>query len=423
MAVRRINVNAEQLFATYDLRTFLSEQFSEDAIARRVDALPQDRFLASSEQQLVEYFSEMLRVSPLVLHEDQKVASEPREVTVLVRGRQDYDDGEVRGVHVKVSIPYAGLSDLWEMAPHDGWNLTTRAEISREPNAPSGWIRFDLEQPVGDDAERLRAQLERHLNPIRETLRAQESAISVAMSRIPDYVRAAVSARRRALAAHEEIKATLNIPFAPRASAPAPTPVPLAKKLVSVPTSVRPTPEWGIADADYEYILKVLRHVGATFERTRRTYAVHDEEELRDILLAHLNGHLEGAAKAEAFSNRGKTDILVEYENRAAFIAECKVWYGEKEFLKAIAQLFSYTTWRDHKTALVIFNKANAGFTELRERIPTILQRHDLVIRQLDAPPGGEWRFEMRSLDDAAARITLHVFLFDVYVKPQGALV
>lgn len=421
MAIRRVNVNAEQLFATYDLREFLAEQFSEHAVARRVDAIPRDQFSASSEQQLVEYISGMLLVPPLVLHEDQKIADEPREVSVIVSGRQDYDDGEVRGVHVKVSIPYVGLSDLWEMAPHDGWSLTTRAEISRDPNAPSGWIRFDLEQPVGDDAERLRRQLERHLQPIRETLRAQESAIRVAMDRIPDYVRAAVSARQRALAAHETIRATLNIPFGRRTTAPAPIPVPLAKKLVSVPTPARPTPEWGIADADYEYILKVIRHVGATFERTRRTYAAHDEEELRDILLANLNGHLEGAAKAEAFSNRGRTDILVEYENRAAFIAECKVWYGEKEFLKAIAQLFSYTTWRDHKTALVIFNKANAGFTELREMVPAILQRHEFMVRQLDAPPGGEWRFEMRPPDDAAASITLHVFLFDLFVKPQAA--
>ena len=371
MAVRRINVNAEQLFSGYDLRAFLNEQFSEAAVARRVDSLSKDQFLALSEEELVEYFSDMLRVPPLVLHEDRRVAEEPREVPVIVRGRQDYDDGEeVRGVHVKISIPYSGLSDLWEMAPHDRWSLTTRAEISREPNTATGWIRFDLEQPAADDAERLHSQLERRLHPIREALLAQEAAIATAMSRIPDYVRAAASARRKALAAHDVIKATLNIPFAPRVAAPAPTSVPLQRKLVAAPALPPTAPEWGIADADYEYILKILRHVGATFERTRRTYAVHDEEELRDILLAHLNGHLEGAAKAEAFSNRGKTDILVEYENRAAFIAECKVWYGDQEFVEAVAQLFSYTTWRDHKTALVVLTRTILGSPNYARRCP-----------------------------------------------------
>lgn len=61
-------------------------------------------------------------------------------------------------------------------------------------------------------------------------------------------------------------------------------------------------PEPGITDDDYKHILSVIRHEGRTFETTPSTYAVHDEEELRDILLAHLNGHYQGAASAEAFS-------------------------------------------------------------------------------------------------------------------------
>jgi hypothetical protein len=44
---------------------------------------------------------------------------------------------------------------------------------------------------------------------------------------------------------------------------------------------------------DYEFILKVIRHEGRTYETTPKTFAVHDEEELRDIIVAHLNGHYE----------------------------------------------------------------------------------------------------------------------------------
>jgi hypothetical protein len=179
--------------------------------------------------------------------------------------------------------------------------------------------------------------------------------------------------------------------------------------------------EWGIADDDYEYVLKIIRHVGATFGRTRRTYSIHDEEELRDILLAHLNGHLEGAAHAEAFSKRGKTDLIVEYDNRAAFIAECKVWRGEAEFVNAITQLFSYATWRDYKTALIVFNKHNMGFTSLREKVSESLRNHPQTIRELAASGGGEWRFELSPPDDLAARVLIHVFMFDLYMPSSTA--
>lgn len=348
----RLYLNSEDLFTKHSLREFLEEQFSATAVTKRVNALAKSQFLESSDEDLVRYFTEMLSLQPLRLDENQMVRTDPREVQVRVRGRQDYDDGEVPGVHVKISVRYTGLYDLWQMAPHDAWTLTTRGEISQDENGDGGWVRFDFEQPAGDGPERLLAKLERNLEVARQALRAQESAMAVAMSRIPEYVQVAVTARRKSLEAHERLTAALKIPLAPRPDAPAPSTILLTKKLLSGPAASEAKAEWGIADNDYEYILKVVRHVGATFERSRRTYHVHDEEELRDILLANLNGHLSGAAKAEAFSNRGKTDILVEYENRAAFIAECKVWRGQQQLVEAVAQLFSYTTWRDYKTAL-----------------------------------------------------------------------
>jgi hypothetical protein len=40
--------------------------------------------------------------------------------------------------------------------------------------------------------------------------------------------------------------------------------------------------------------VNVIRHEGRSFEATPGTFVKHDEEELRDIILAHLNGHYEG---------------------------------------------------------------------------------------------------------------------------------
>lgn len=54
----------------------------------------------------------------------------------------------------------------------------------------------------------------------------------------------------------------------------------------------------------------------------------------------------------------------VSISGKNVFIAECKVWHGEKELLDAIDQVLSYMNWRDTKAAIPIFNR-NANFTSV----------------------------------------------------------
>src|SRR5207248_3253533 len=84
----------------------------------------------------------------------------------------------------------------------------------------------------------------------------------------------------------------------------------------------------------------------------------------RDIVLAHLNGHYKGDASGETFRGSGRTDLRIEAESRAAFVAECKVWKGSQIIQESVDQLLGYLTWRDCKAALVIFNKNVAGFSK-----------------------------------------------------------
>jgi hypothetical protein len=60
---------------------------------------------------------------------------------------------------------------------------------------------------------------------------------------------------------------------------------------------------------------------------------------------------------SETFNAAGKTDILIRVEDRNIFVAECKFWKGEKHFIPTIDQLLSYTSWRDTKTAIILFNR------------------------------------------------------------------
>ena len=69
-------------------------------------------------------------------------------------------------------------------------------------------------------------------------------------------------------------------------------------------------------------------------------------------------------------------DILIRHNNKNLFIAECKFWKGEKGLIETINQLFGYLTWRDTKTAILIFNK-NKNFTSVLEKIRSTLPTHD----------------------------------------------
>jgi hypothetical protein len=275
-----------------------------------------------------------------------------------------------------------------------------------------------LSQPADESPERFKSRLDEELKSIRFYIDAQRRQIDQFNSGLIGPINSAIAARRERLKRNEGIQDLLGIPLKQKEGVPTVEPIRIARKLV------RPLPpppktgyqaEPGITDEDYRHILSVIRHEGRTFEATPKTYAVHDEEELRDILLAHLNGHYQGAAAGEAFRRSGKTDIRIEDKNRAAFVAECKVWRGAKELSSAVDQLLGYLTWRDCKAALIIFNKNNAKFTELLGRIPETVQGHEKFRQVLNKGQDGEWEFLMTSREDDARQVRVHVFVFNIY--------
>ena len=178
-------------------------------------------------------------------------------------------------------------------------------------------------------------------------------------------------------------------------------------------------PEPAINSETYEELLAIIRHAGASFEGTPQTYVPLGEEGLRDNVLSHINVVFEGKATGETFRKYGKTDIRLEEESRSAFVGECKLWGGEKVLLDALSQLLGYVTWRDCKAALVIFNKDVAGFSGIQETINVSLREHSKFLRAMNTGRAGEWRFVFQSQEDAGREVTVHVFVFNLYVVPE----
>ena len=120
----------------------------------------------------------------------------------------------------------------------------------------------------------------------------------------------------------------------------------------------------------------------------------------------------EGKTTGETFRKYGKTDIRLEEETRSAFVAECKLWGGEKVLLDALSQLLGYLTWRDCKSALVLFNKDVAGFAGVQATIDAALRKHPQFLRALESARAGEWRYVFKSQEDAGREVTVHVLAF-----------
>lgn len=389
----------------------------------KVDKINKDQFLSTPMDDIVAYIVNELYVTPLTLYED-RAEMDQQETLVDVshnRNRNPFGDSgpiTVSGIKVTISIPYTGDPSLWKLKPNH-WRTTIPHADIRSPNSDGvGYLDIIIQQPSDDPQQQIKAHLNEILDGIRFYINGQLSQIEGHNKALEINVRKFVEARRERLNQHEGLAEFLNISMKKNHSAPSFKPIDIKKNLVKPlppPPQAGYVAEPGITVDDYEHILSVIRHEGATFEATPKTYAVHDEEELRDIILAHLNGHYKGAASGEAFRKLGKTDIKIESNNRAAFIAECKVWRGSSELSKAIDQLLGYLTWRDCKASIIIFNKHNKKFTELLEKTPRIFKSHPRFKKHVKDVNEGEWHFEFMSRDDDSRLIQLRVYVFDIY--------
>ena len=198
-------------------------------------------------------------------------------------------------------------------------------------------------------------------------------------------------------------------------SAYAETHVPLQRKIVPIAHEYKKEDIYSISDANYADILATIKHMGSTYERTPRSYKDMKEEDLRNTLLAALNGTYLGGAVGEAFRNNGKTDICIEEKNRAAFVAECKMWTGQKAIADALKQLDSYLTWRDCKTALIYFVRKKDFLAILQTAEEALRALPEM--RQVQILDKNEFKCCMISTQNPGQQIQVRVILFNMYAK------
>jgi hypothetical protein len=164
---------------------------------------------------------------------------------------------------------------------------------------------------------------------------------------------------------------------------------------------------------NYEHVLSVISNMVAVMERSPGAFRNMKEEDLRQHFLVQLNGQYEGQATGETFNFEGKTDILIRAEGKNIFVAECMFWDGPKSLSNKIDQLLGYASWRDTKTAILVFNRRR-DFSAVLSRIPEVVRAHPNFKRGLSFDSVTGFRFVLHHKDDPQRELTVTVLAFEV---------
>ncbi|MCG1001876.1 MULTISPECIES: hypothetical protein [Halobacterium] len=163
-----------------------------------------------------------------------------------------------------------------------------------------------------------------------------------------------------------------------------------------------------LPDNHYLEVLGIIDDLGVNIERSAERLRDLDEESLRDIFLAGINSHYAGIAQGESFNRGGKTDILLPYENRNLFVAECKFWSGQAQFIDAIDQLIGNLTVRDSHACLMMFSRRE-GFNEIRAKAEKATKSHEQFETELPGYDNHDvYRFNINS--GTPVKIAVKVF-------------
>ncbi|MFO1271903.1 MAG: hypothetical protein U1F50_09535 [Rubrivivax sp.] len=394
------------------------------SIKDSVYSIPREQFLATSTDTLVEHLLSSLTIDPLVLQEDQ-MQMDHSEAQVEVTGRFEYDMGTGGRIHaaghrLTFYIPFAGDPGLWKLRPNMWISVMPQGDVDPRRSV----LTITLTNTANTEPERYQRELESTLQGIRQLISSQAQLLSQYHAGLGGRIREVIERRRKEVEKLQGLTAAFNIPMVKKAGMPEFKPVEMAKRIsrpLPRPPAAGFKPEPAITTETYEELLAIIRHAGASFEGAPQTYQPLGEEGLRDNVLSHINVVFEGKATGETFRKYGKTDIRIEEESRSAFVGECKLWGGEKVLLEALTQLLGYTTWRDCKAALIMFNKDVAGFSGVQSTIDSVLRTHPKFLRAVETGRVGEWRFVFQSQEDASREVTVHVFAFNLYVVPERA--
>ena len=415
---------SKKFFIRTDAQSYFAELHSKMKL--EVDEMSDAEIVSCNFNEFADYLADKYYIDPIILFEtniEKKLSKIKVKRENLLRGHPDERDFfEIDGVQITFKIPYDGDTNLFEIQPSSFIFLnfsTQNFVIPYDENCGSFTLDFEYtNQELEDKGEAMNEFVQKQFE---HEFRNYKTMIGYVNEEVASYNNSLIGLSLRFLEDRKKkansfsvISNALKIPLNCSKNAPNIKPIQL-KRIIrqpsTKPTVTQITSEPYISDSDYDNINNIISMCGTTMEKTARTYFANTEEELRDHLLAALNTHYD-AVTGETFRKIGKADIHIEFQNKAAFIGECKIWHGERLFRSAIQQVLNYSTWRDLKVSVIVFNKENRSFQHILSKIKIWVDANVISYTQ---PKANIWKCRYHR-QDMNVDIQLSILAFDLYV-------
>ena len=403
----------EPLFNTYQIYGVL--QSRPVAVKERIQAIPASTLLNASEHDLVQTLIEEFRLDVPVIDEDGIYIAESGEAQVDVSRdpmRMIYDRTQpfnVAGNRTVIAVPFKGDVEFFKVQPSSYSLSPPRATVGKGELLLT-FVRTD------QNAEAIRRDYQGTVSSIKQYLRSLSESAAQFNGQLENLITSQLKARKDRLLADAGMTSAIGLPMKKREGASSTYSVPVSRrvpKIEQIRTQGAFKPEPALSSEDYQEILRIMKNMVQVMELSPHAFSDIGEEDLRFHFLVQLNGAFQGQATGETFNFQGKTDILIRVDGKNIFVAECKFWKGEKAFLATLDQLLSYLSWRDTKTAVVIFNR-NADFTSVLAKIVEAVPTHPNFKRDLGKSDESTFRYVFAQPNDANREVILTVMAFDV---------
>jgi hypothetical protein len=376
-------MSQERLFAGPGVATIRGQAIA--GVLPRVEACTDDQLQGNSPDELAQYVADYVMGQTVELYtEDHRISTSIVPVSELddpVPAAPDGAQTATDVIQVSLHIPYTGTRQVFKTQP-------SRALSTPTPQATltDRQVILSVIAVPGDDGTDAQQRLLRLEQNLEQWVSVVNGDVTVLKAEVKTLARDLIAQRVSVRKQRDNMQSALTIPLLQLEPGRA-LQVPLRRRRIapaaSPATPAGEPPEWSITDTVYQEMIRTIRGFTRALERRPSSAAplLADEETMRDWLMFMLSASYETPDGRDLFiggeteNGNGKTDILVRYRDRNAFIGECKIWSGESRFSDAIDQLLSYTVWRDTKAALILFiTRLNA--TAVIEKAAEVLAAH-----------------------------------------------
>lgn len=400
-----------------------SNKTTEDVIAEqkrkienRIENLTDAEIMANDTGILAENLYQEFYIAPVTIHEEdfsrRKVTpgTVKRSVDSYRRGYLDREKVDVDGVIAEFHYPFDGESELFRCKAST-FCLGGYPQIELYDDEIVFEVKRTIDEAKHTGKDKLISSVNESLQSIKQGIAYANADINHFNEGLKLLIWKLLNAKKTKVETVFDFAKMLEVPIEKKDYAL--KHIPVQRRIIPIAHKYNSESYYGIKDNDYIDILSSIKHILTTYEQTPGSFKSMHEEDLRSALLAGLNGIYKGDATGETFRKKGKTDIRIERENRAAFVAECKMWTGQKEIGEAINQLDGYLTWRDCKTALIYFVR-NKDFISVLGKAKLALSKVD-GMRNICELDKNEFECFFSSKSNIGQLIKIRVMLFDLY--------